>query len=471
VTTTATGDAGPKSEAAQLELFTTPAVEAFCDARLPEDALLHLRLTGGEEPLQGLVVEVDGDGLALISVDSLAAWVPYGEGAWQVAAEAETPGAETPGAALRFELPEATLEPGGSPARGDDLRGQAIEEIERRLLDDNRRSVAARLIGRGVAAGEAAVRIRVWTLDGALVSDWCESLLIVDVQPRVPELPALTQINGAERLDLADPTVLALCDLHDGAEQLLAWFAFDDSLLAAEPRFSRWCEALDAALRDAAEVCSDDELPATLQVPGAAAAQTTIGPEGLGASEHEVLLDALAAGGALVIGGEEVGGEVFVRNATLGDPLPEPGLTAAPLELALTVAQPEGDRACARLISALVGVLEQVCAEPSCCGALVCARGADLRANVPLAYELVAGLSLDLPVELRLRPRAPGWRVLVPSAAASALCDHPAVRRREVAAGVLVGSDAPDPFCMDDDDSRAVEQALCACFERKVDHE
>ncbi len=432
-----------------LELVTVPRVEAFCDAPLPHDPMLHLRLVGGEGCVAGLVLEVEGEGLALASVEALAAWVPYGDMAWRVAPVEED-------GALRFDLPEAQLEAGGAPVRGEALRGQDIEAIEARLLEDNRRSVAGALVGRGLEAGEGCLRIRVRARDRALASSWRETSLLVDPRPRLPTLP-----GGAPALDPEDAATLALCDVHDGADQLLAWFAFDDPLLAQEPLFWRWADALAAALTRAREL---EQMAATLRVPGAPPAKTTVGPEGLGAAEHEALRDAVSTGAALRLALDE-GAELLIRDALMGDPSPTSGIIPPPLELAATVPQPETDAGCAQLVATLRVVIDQISARRECAGALICARGADLRSDDPLAYELLAGLSLELGAELRRRPRAPGWRVLVPTVAVAGLREQPGVRWRRVPSGALLGSEAPDPFSMNEDDRRAVEGALVRCFE------
>lgn len=459
---------------AQLELFVAPGLEGFVGTALPAEPLLQVRLVAGAK-LSGLRVELRGPAIEAdcIAFEALIGFVPHGDERWEVQGQRR-------GDRLVYDFPEAclSLPPGGLLDR-QSASGSSPHEIEARLLAENRASFAALPRGQAVCAWEGELEIRITAGEGADACSVTELLpLCIEAPARRPLLPPGAPQPGGDAL--TEQHLLALDAAYAAADYALLWLIFDGPRAALTPLLSgplwRWAGRL-AQL--GVELADGLALPATLWVDGHERALPDAADEdGLQGPRWAEARAVVEAGGALRLDAGEGGfdpdeGYVLLSHAQLGDPLRSPTAKGDPsvsppaLELLCCWPQPDSDEACQRLSAIYSEVLAEATAEAFCISALATATGLPPAPGDPLVFELLAGLegSARDARTLARRPRAAGWRVLVPSACAARLGPvHPLVRRRPVAAGTLVGSEASDPFSMDDEDQEAVEATLQHCF-------
>jgi len=256
---------------------------------------------------------------------------------------------------------------------------------------------------------------------------------------------------------------------HGGNTWLTGWFGFDagfdqvgsvvlDSASTLASWFSRWAGPLQVSITVAGTTPSVAQRFAA----GDRLADFGIVVHHL-AEEADVRLHVPhhdgGPRGEIRVAHQPAGTTILDREtrARLADNARDP---IVPVQLSFSLARPDDAPARAELARLLHDLVARAAAIETCVGGLVVPAGQQLFGDDTL-YEYLAGFwgGNDRLAEARRRPRSPGWRVIVPRAAAG-IDLQPGVARTEVAAGLLLATAAADPFAMTDAEREAIERTL-----------
>lgn len=462
---------------------------------LYEQVTFILRAHAGERH-EGIVVELSGPGALLLDVTEVAGWNPD-----------LTPGAETEimavplvasqegdrGCVLRATFPRATVAPQVHPTPTGSSAA-AMRAWQAALHAQSKNQFVFHLRGTAKTAGEGALVVRVTDLEGRPLDANEKHVALSFTRPaRPPLLPAKVQAREASANASHDSVSAAhfarrnalSVESCGGSDRVVGWVGFDASFDVVGPWLLQAATVLGSILARAAG-------PLDVSVTTAGTHPTMQAfTEGHALSDETALVRYLAS---------EADVELRVPFAAMfdedGKPAPRdpssvslrhqphgtttftpelreqlrahrPPERIVPVDLSFSLSRAVAARD-ADFGDTLDRLLRAAAEIPGCVGGFVSPMGAGFP-DEQTPYEALVGFGTGLVVDkIRARPRSPGWRVLVPNAAAGAIALHTGVTRTQTTAGVLLATAASDPFAMTDAEREAIERTLLPAFDAAV---
>ena len=460
-------EAEEASGAPQLELHVHAEAEETEGVSIENAGSFTLAAVAGV-PLRALEVELGGDALALLQIDSIRGWNPRAnDRRWEIRPDAD-------GRRLRARFPDAEVRFVPQPSIDMTAGAAAMRRWSQMLEEQSRGQFMGSITGRAAKAGRGTLTVRVRALDGSVESEAVEIALVVKPAPRRPLLPPIVE-RPNERREHRDARAL---EAYGGSTNAFGWIAFDDTFAHVEPWLMR---AADEALRMLlASMGAETLAPEILSAGTHPRVRVKYGKKGdLRAASWKPVWDHLRreAQVTFIAPDSHAGiGNVIVAHEPDGKTIFDAGTRATlaarygadrvvPISLCWSFPQPANAETRERLASWMDGIVREAVDMERCVGALVAPNGEGVRdAQGSVPWEQLAGLQGEMNDWVATHARAPGWRVLVPRPAAGRVpAPGPGAHVERVAAGVLVSSTADSPFAMDGDAREAVERLALPC--------
>jgi hypothetical protein len=443
-----------------IVLRVQEAAELCAGTPLFELITVHAEAVAGAR-INGIVVELSGPGLALLSVTELAGWNATQDTEINVVKPEVRPGV------LCAAFPRNHIAPSSPPV----MRGMSAADL--RAWREALQAQAANafyfhLRGHASQQGSGALHIRLLNMDGAPLE--AQPATIALRVTRAPRMPILPSVPPEESPHDARNRVLAAQAL-DGNDWVQGWIGMD----APWDHVREW--ALDAASRLANHAALEGPLDVQLTTDGThpPVRKTFEAGDHLARTRGFASLRKFLNDEASVVIGrtaqaEPDATEVMLQHQPRGTTLLDRATRAdlarnanralprnVPVEITFSFRRGDGTT-----ISQLVEQLFREAADlPVLVGAFVTAVHTVTGDNNFAFEELAQSCrSTDTVEVLSRRVRAPGWMVFAPTGAVQLLNEAPGIERTSHPAGVLLRSRATTPFTMTDDDKSAMERLV-----------